>query len=114
MRKIKYLKELGITSLLFMPVYEFEEMNIPPKVEIPEYAKNKTKKAQKTDEMVQKTDKVNMWGYGDGSYFAVKASYAYDPKNAALEFKSLVKNSMKIIWSVLWKCILWIRQTIIL
>ena len=101
MRKIKYLKELGITSLLFMPVYEFEEMNIPPKVEIPEYAKNKTKIAQKTDEMVQKTDKVNMWGYGDGSYFAVKASYAYDPKNAASEFKSLVKklheNNMECI-----------------
>ncbi len=101
MRKIKYLKELGITSLLFMPVYEFEEMNIPPKVEIPEYAKNKTKIAQKTDETVQKTDKVNMWGYGDGSYFAVKASYAYDPKNAASEFKSLVKklheNNMECI-----------------
>ena len=31
-------RNLGFTSILLMPVYEFEEMTIPVKHDIPEYA----------------------------------------------------------------------------
>lgn len=39
--RINYIKKLGFTSILLMPVYEFEEMTIPVKHDIPEYAKPK-------------------------------------------------------------------------
>lgn len=91
--RIKYLKKLGITSLELMPVYEFEEINIPVKGQTPEYAKWE---ADKDDIILPKEEndepsKINYWGYGAGNYFAVKASYAYEPHRAACEFKSLVK-----------------------
>ena len=35
--KIEYLKELGVTTVEFMPVYEFEELVFEQKQEIPEY-----------------------------------------------------------------------------
>ena len=46
--KLPELAELGVTSLEFMPLYDFEEVL---------------------------TDKINYWGYGDAFYFAPKASY---------------------------------------
>ena len=39
--KLSYLKKLGITTVELMPVYEFEEMDIPVKQEMPEYLKGK-------------------------------------------------------------------------
>lgn len=35
--KIPYLKELGVTTVEFMPVYEFEEMVIPKEKKLPDY-----------------------------------------------------------------------------
>ena len=63
MNKIPYLKDMGVTTLELMPVYEFEE-----KME----------------------DKVNYWGYTKGDYCAVKASYA-SATEPDVEFKDLVK-----------------------
>lgn len=60
--KIPYLKELGITTLELMPVYEFEEAD--PK------------------------EALNFWGYTKGNYFAVKSSYG--KKDARKEFRQLV------------------------
>ncbi len=91
--RINYLKKLGITSIEFMPVYEFEELDIPVKSQTPEYARWE---AGKDDIIQPETDrdeplKLNYWGYGAGNYFAVKASYAHEPHRAACEFKSLIK-----------------------
>ncbi len=62
--KIPYMKELGVNTILLMPVYDFEE-------KLPE--------------------KINYWGYGkDAFYFAPKASYASDG-NGIREFKELIK-----------------------
>lgn len=58
-RKLKYLKDLGITSLLFLPIYEFEE-----------YLKLDESKRHEQPENL-----INYWGYTAGSYFAPKASY---------------------------------------
>lgn len=62
--KIAYLKELGVNQVKLMPVYEFQEM---------------------TD-----LNKLNYWGYGDGFYYAPKASFAHG-KNPEEELKHMIK-----------------------
>lgn len=95
--KIPYLKDLGITTVELMPVYEFEEMPVPVKVDmdVPDYVKWQQKSQDVIKPLVrpaeEKEEKINYWGYGPGNYFAVKASYAAEPKKASVEFKKLVK-----------------------
>ena len=50
MKKLPYLKDLGINQIQCMPVYEFEEAGM----------------------------RINYWGYGPGYYFAPKSAYAKD------------------------------------
>lgn len=89
-KKIPYFKELGITSLELMPVYEFEEIMYPKEVELPEYIKKKTFRRKKSLIDTKKEEpKVNFWGYGRGSYFAPKASYAFSD-NPSYELKKLI------------------------
>lgn len=86
--KIPYLKKLGITQLLLMPVYEFAEVS--------------EKHGVKKHMPVRKGagDRINYWGYGKASYFAPKASYSAsgDPVR---ELKTLIrelhKNGMELI-----------------
>lgn len=91
--KIPYLKDLGITTVELMPVYEFEEMPIPKEVSVPDYVKWKTSDDDiiKPLEIEDELQNINFWGYGEGNYFAVKASYASEPEKASVEFKRLVK-----------------------
>ncbi len=65
--KIPYLKKLGITGLLLMPVYEFDEC-LPG-------------------------GELNLWGYGGVNtyFFAPKASYASEPERADEEFAETVR-----------------------
>ena len=68
--KLDYLKDLGITSIILMPAYEFIEK-----------------------EKVKGTNKdavLNYWGFKPAYYYAPKASYA-SSKNPCVEFKRLVK-----------------------
>ena len=91
--KIPYLKDLGITTVELMPVYEFEEMAIPEEVQIPDYVKWQTEDQNLIQPIIlnQEEKQMNLWGYGEGNYFAVKSSYALDPGRASVEFKKLVK-----------------------
>ena len=73
-RKLSYLQELGITTLEFMPVYEFEEM----------FAKDPFQQQRFA------ADKINYWGYTRGNYFAVKASYL-GTGNTAKSLKQLIR-----------------------
>ena len=82
--KIPYLKELGITTIELMPVYEFEEMIFPKKQTLPEYVNISQKECEKEDALG-----LNYWGYTDGSYFASKASYSRNG-HAAQELKHLI------------------------
>lgn len=77
--KIPYLKELGITAVEFLPLYEFDENengNINPK----------------TGERLK-----NFWGYSTIGFFAPKQSYSSDktPGGCVREFKQLVKELHK-------------------
>ncbi len=94
--KIPYLKQLGVTTVEFMPLYEFEEIVLEEKPEIPDYIKEKIKE---DDENVPedggiKAVGLNYWGYGSGNYFAVKASYS-STGNASKELKTLIKTMHK-------------------
>ncbi|GHV87901.1 glycogen operon protein GlgX homolog [Spirochaetia bacterium] len=77
--KIPFLKELGVTSLEFLPIQEFNER-----------------------ELIQtnpRTGKhlVNYWGYSTVAFFAPKGSYAADtnPGGQVREFKEMVRELHK-------------------
>lgn len=61
------LKKLGVTAIEFLPIYEFEELRYPSHLTYD----NTNKRIKKVGEVYG----VNYWGYGDGEYFAPKASY---------------------------------------
>ena len=73
-RKLTYLKELGITSLLFLPMYEFEEF----------LRLDESKREEHPENL------VNYWGYTTGNYFAPKASYLGTENNPD-ELKRLIR-----------------------
>lgn len=92
--KISYLKDLGITTVELMPIYEFEEMPLTEELpQVPDYVKWEADKTDRIQPIVleKKEKRLNYWGYGEGNYFAVKAAYAAEPKKASSEFKKLVK-----------------------
>lgn len=92
-KRIDYFKKLNVTTLELMPVYEFEEMDIPKKLPLPDYIQWEQEKEDViTPNALRKaSDKVNFWGYVKGDYFAVKASYAQCPARAAYEFKDFIR-----------------------
>lgn len=94
-KKLSYLKAMGVTSIELMPVYEFEEMLFLETKEIPEYTRWKPKKNDKIKKPGKKDSfKINYWGYGEGMYFAPKASYA-SGEAADAELKECILNMHK-------------------
>jgi len=77
--KIPFFKELGITSLEFLPVQEFNEN------EVLRYNPATGKKL------------TNYWGYSTAAFFAPKGSYAADktPGGQVREFKEMVRELHK-------------------
>ena len=77
--KIPYLKDLGITSLEFLPIHEFNEREL-------------TAENPKTCERL-----INYWGYSTAAFFAPKGSYAADtsPGGQVREFKEMVRELHK-------------------
>ncbi len=70
--KLRYLEKLGINTVIFLPLYDFNER------------------------MEKQSGKINYWGYsGDACYFAPKASYAANPDDAANECKEMIKKMHK-------------------
>ena len=82
--KIPYLKDLGVTALEFLPVYEFPEVMMPERAEGDPFLDDKP------------TGRLNYWGYVPGYCFAPRASYSSGKeKNPTAEFKTLVKTLHK-------------------
>ncbi|AEF85860.1 glycogen debranching enzyme GlgX [Treponema primitia ZAS-2] len=77
--KIPFFKELGITSLEFLPIQEFYEGEL-------------SRKNPGTGKTL-----VNYWGYSTVSFFAPKGSYAWDktPGGQVREFKEMVRELHK-------------------
>ncbi len=70
--KLDYIQGLGVNTILFLPLYDFNEMMEGP------------------------DKKVNCWGYTeDACYFAPKASYAANPQEADVEMKQMIKEIHK-------------------
>ncbi len=98
--KISYLKELGITSLLLMPAYEFDEVMAQESIQKPmtmEQAVASYRQplpqtgAGSSDVLPEESAcKVNYWGYQKGLYYIPKSGYAYG-KDAATEYRDMVK-----------------------
>lgn len=65
--KLSYLKKLGVTTIEFMPIYDFEELILEEKMLI-------SPKGLRSMATVH-TGKTNYWGFGQANYFAPKASY---------------------------------------
>lgn len=64
--KIPYLKELGITAIELLPVFQFDPTDAPAGL-------------------------TNYWGYSPVNFFAAHTGYATDPRRAADEFRDMVK-----------------------
>jgi len=94
--KLDYLKELGVTTVELMPVYEFEEIVLEEKPAMPAYIKWQASEQDVIlpDDGGIKAVGLNYWGYGPGNYFAAKASYA-STGNASKELKELIKQMHK-------------------
>jgi isoamylase len=72
--KIPYLRELGVTCVELMPVFEFDELDNP----------------LQADDGIRR---YNYWGYNPVGFFAPKAGYAATSRHGmqAEEFKNMVK-----------------------
>lgn len=75
--RAQYLKNLGITGLILMPVYERIEIEVKDKLN--------TSFAE-----VPGDTKVNYWGFGKGFYYSVKASFSSDIDKADDEFREMI------------------------
>lgn len=90
--KIPYLKELGITAVMLMPCYEFDEVFHEEKrhmsIEQAAAAYKELPPASSKQEEAQ--TRINYWGYQEGLYLLPKYAYSY-AKDAVTEFKDMVK-----------------------
>lgn len=106
--KILYLKELGVNAVELMPCYEFEEC-IPEKTDHRFEEKYRYEERRKRDGLTEKRkNRINYWGYtSDAFYFAPKASYAAEPDEADVEFRSMVSafhaNGMEVYMDMYFK-----------
>ena len=100
--RIGYLRDMGVTTVEFMPFYEFEELMIPETCELPDYVT--WKEEQKTDtKKLPEVEKINCWGYTEGNYFAPKAAFtkSRQPEHALKSLiKALHKNDMECIMEI--------------
>ncbi len=107
--KISYLKDLGITSLLLMPAYEFNEIMLPEPAQGPvtmrQAAASYKEQAQPSPEgsvnvKKSKDYRINYWGYQSGLYYVPKSGYAYGA-DTVTEYKDMVRklheNHMEVL-----------------
>ncbi|MCR5272393.1 MAG: hypothetical protein K6E13_05350 [Lachnospiraceae bacterium] len=89
-KKIPYLKSLGINVLSLMPIYEFEEWIPQDDCSPAEGWTVRESDMYYPNDVSLREPRVNMWGYDGGYYFAPKASFSQS-KDAESELKSLIK-----------------------
>lgn len=96
MEKIPYLKELGITTLELLPIYDFSEVTKVKKEITMEEAIARYRDLPVKEEV----PKLNYWGFSKGYYYIPKKNYSAS-KDVIKELKTLVKtlheNQMELI-----------------
>ncbi|MCR4611462.1 MAG: glycogen operon protein GlgX, partial [Lachnospiraceae bacterium] len=75
------IEDLGVTTIEFQPIYEFEEMGLVESTIVDEHFQ--------TENVVKDTGKINYWGYDSGHFFAPKASY-FGGENASENMKKMI------------------------
>lgn len=97
--KIPYLKELGISAVESMPIYEFEDV-----IYNPSYVQADEALLPFLDEEKRTWEyKVNYWGYSEGNYMAPKRAYcATDRPDVECKdmIKELHKNGLEFIMQI--------------
>ncbi|MBR0398410.1 MAG: Type II secretory pathway, pullulanase PulA and related glycosidase [Eubacterium sp.] len=73
--KIPYLKKMGITSLVLMPVYEFLETPVQPEVQVPAEHAGDEIVYSVLNTQTEAEPRKNYWGYTEGYYYALKDDY---------------------------------------
>ena len=98
--KIPYLKELGITTLEFMPAYEFDEAyRFPQFIDSSEYLRYGVIKGSIYNNTVtKKAEKLNCWGYTKAFYYAPKASYSIPAEDNISEKAGKYTRQNSRIW----------------
>ncbi len=90
--RLPYLRDLGITSIELMPIYEFEEVSYEKKTVMDE--------SGNANLTLEPLGKINYWGYGDAYYFAPKAAY-FGEKDSPNRCKDMIdaihSNGMEVI-----------------
>lgn len=105
MDKIPYLKDLGVTSVEFMPIYEFEELIAQERDsrDITDWSDNAREGYLLEEDTGELPYKINCWGYITGDYYAPKSAYA-SAAEPSLELKALIrelhKNHMECIMEI--------------
>lgn len=66
-RRLSEIRDFGITTIEFQPIYEFEDLRYKSESIINKSGQLEVKNSESFG--------VNFWGYGKGNYFAPKASY---------------------------------------
>lgn len=95
--KVSHFKQLGITGILIMPCYEFDEIlrNDAHGMAQRHFMNYKNSDSSILDQEEEKF-KINYWGYSKNcNYFAPKTSYAANTLNPVEEFKDMVKTLHK-------------------
>lgn len=126
--KIPYLKSLGITALMLMPCYEFDEVTSRDREawrpeglgrlmagsSLPESAVLMPESERKADRH------LNYWGFGPGWFFAPKRSYCAT-SDPSVEFRTMVRElhraGIEVLMEINWPegtdpaymqaCLLW-------
>lgn len=88
--KIPYLKELGITAVLLMPSYEFDEILQPDVQPLNMEQAVAAAFTKPSEEEESPARRINYWGYQEGLYFMPKYAYSHS-RDAVTEFKDMVK-----------------------
>ena len=98
-RKIDYLKMLGVTAIELMPIYEQPSVLSRKNLELShapvhrDVAKDRVRVCEAgVLKDIEDSDKlVNLWGFETGFPFAVRSAYAVKGNDSSEEFKTMVR-----------------------
>lgn len=99
-RKIPYLKELGVTAVELLPIYECPAVDIEKTSGDPNYEEIRGEVKAPTlyshnGMLLDKKKpslKMNYWGYKEGFYFAPRSTYSSDPHHSVTELKNMIRH----------------------